>query len=57
MEDLIKVSINTNYDCTIKCSKDVQSFRVEFDGYKVKVIDLRIKEEPKKEAKIWKQED
>ena len=57
MEDLIKVSINTNYDCTIQCSKDVQSFRVEFDGNKVKVIDLRIKEEPKKEVKIWKQED
>lgn len=57
MEDLIKVSVNANSDCTIQCSKDVQSFRVEFEGYKVKVIDLRIKEEPKKEAKIWKQED
>ena len=57
MEDIIKVKINANNEYTIQCSKDVQSFRVEFEGYKVKVIDLRIKEEPKQEAKIWKQED
>ena len=46
MNDLIKIEQSSNsYECLIKCSDMVKSFKVTFDNNRVDTLEVELKEE------------
>ena len=46
MNDLIKIEQSSNsYECMIKCSDMVKSFKVTFENNRVETLEVELKEE------------
>lgn len=45
MEELIEIKQQTGmYECTVRCSDKVKSFKVDFDGNRVCKLEVELKE-------------